>query len=180
MSADTGNMSNLFLAASGAQAVASGANAYAQSQAQRAQGKYVRQTAEDNALMAETQLKDVTRGRDKAIALRGKETAAMIARQQAAAVGQGVDVGSANVDTITGDTASAGAMDLDALDNDSWRRAWGLKAEAIQTRRAGRNARDAANFDARMTAATGGLQFGRDVLSGAYGAQQIKKKPKED
>lgn len=172
-----GSLANLYLAGAGVNAAAGAANSYAQSNAMRAQGQHVRQSAEDDALMRELQAKDVERAGGKAAAMKGKETSALIARQRAAAAGQGVDVGSQSVADLGADAAMFGAMDVETIDNNSWKTAWGMRAEAAQTRRAGRNARDAANFDARMTAATGGLQFGRDLLQAGYTYNQFGDAP---
>jgi hypothetical protein len=180
MGLEANGLSNLYLAASGIQAAGTAANTYAQVNAQRDMGRYQRQTAEEAALMAELQAKDVGKAADKAIAQRGLDTRAMIARQRAAAAGQGVDVASGSVVDITGDTAAYGAVDAEQIANNAFRSAWGLGAEASQTRQAGRNARDASRFNARMTAASGGLQFGREAIQGAYGAEMFRapKTPK--
>jgi hypothetical protein len=175
MGQEAGGMADLYLAASGGQALAGAGNAYVQSRAMRSQGKYARQTAEDDALMLELQTKSIDAKGARAQALRGKETAGMISRQRGAAAGQGVDVGSANVQSLAADEAGFGAQDVETIGNNTWASAWGVRSEAAQTRRAGRHARDAANFDARMTAATGGLQFGRDLLRAGYEYETFSK-----
>jgi len=175
MGVDAGGLANLFLAAQGVNAAAGVANSYVQSQALRSEGKYARQTAEEDALMRELQIRDVKRAGDRAAALRGLETRQLIGRQRAAAAGQGVDVSSASVQALAEEAAMFGALDAEAEMNNAWRAAWGLKAEAAQVRRAGRNARDAANFQARMSAVSGGLQAGRDLLQGAYGYSQFRE-----
>lgn len=175
MGAETGGLtSGLFLAGSGVNAAAGAANAYTQHRALRQQAGYIRQTAEEDALMRELQVKDVERAGDRAAALRGRETAALIASQQV----QGGPLDDGSILNITGDTAEFGALDAEMERNNAWREAWGLRANATNIRRAGRNARDAANFNARMTAATGGLQFGRDVLDGTYKAEMFRPAPK--
>jgi hypothetical protein len=176
MGLEANGLSNMFLAASGASAAAGLANSYTQANAQRQQGAYLRQTAEENALMTELERKDVEAAGRRASALKGRETAQAVSAQRVAAISQGIDIGSQNVQNLTGETSAYGALEREAIDNDVWRRAFGLTAEATNTRRAGRNQRDAANFNARMTLASGGLQFGRDALSGAYGYQQFRKK----
>lgn len=175
MGASAGGLSSLYLATSGVQAVSGAASAYSQSRATRMQGNYIRQTAEDDALMREIEAKQAEKQGGRAAALRGKETQALIGRQRAAAAGQGVGLESESVLDMTGDAAMFGAMDQEAEVNNAWARSWGLRADAAQTRRAGRNARNAARFDARQTAATGGLAFGRDVLQGVYGYENFRK-----
>jgi hypothetical protein len=178
MGAEAGGMADLYLAASGGQALAGAGNAYVQSRAMRAQGQYARQTAEDDALMLEMQSKSIDAKGARAQALKGKETQALLARQRAAASGQGVDVASASVQSLAADAAGFGAMDAETIGNNTWASAWGVRSEAAQTRRAGRHARDAANFDARLTAATGGLQFGRDLLQAGYEYERFSKPTK--
>lgn len=177
MGLEAGGLQNLYLAGAGINAAAGAAGSYAQSNAQRQQGRYLKQTANEDAAMRDLQVKDVERQGDRAAAMRGKGTADLIGRQQAAAAGQGVDVGSGTAGAIQEDAAAFGAMDVEMEKNNAWRAAWGLRAEAANTRRAGKNAKNAADFNARMTAATGGLQFGRDALRAGYEYDQFRKEP---
>lgn len=177
MGLEASGLSNLYLAASGAQAAAGVASSYAQARAQRAEGRYLKQTAEDDAAMRELQAKDAERQGGREAALKGKATQAMLSTQRVIAGKQGSSSDQSALD-VMGDTAMFGQMDRETIDNNAWRSAWGLRAEAAQTRRGGRNARDAARFNSRLTAATGGLQFGRDALQGAYGAAQFGTKGK--
>jgi hypothetical protein len=174
MSLDASNMSNLFLATSGIQAGAGAVSAYSQSNAIREQGNYQKQVANDNALMLELQAKEVEKQGGRAAALRGKETQALIGRQRVIA-GSGGSVSDQSVLDLTGDASMMGALDVESINNDTWRKAWGIRSEASQMRRAGKHANQAAKHESRQTAATGGLQFGRDAIQGAYGAQQLKK-----
>jgi hypothetical protein len=178
MGLEASGLSNLYLAASGVQAAAGATSAYAQSRAQRAEGRYLKQTAEDDAAMRELQAKDAERQGGRAAALKGKETQAMLSTQRVIAGKQGSSSDQSALD-VMGDTAMFGQMDRETIDNNAWRAAWGLRAEAAQTRRAGRHARDAARFNSQMTAATGGLQFGRDALQAGYGSMQFRKKKEE-
>ena len=177
--ASAGALADMYLAAQGGIALSGAANAYAQSTATRQQGKYLAQTAEQDALMQETALPSIRKAGDQAAAYRGLKTADLIGRQRVSAAGQGVDVGSQNVADAASEAAAFGAIDAEEEINNAWRQAFGVKVSATQTRRGGRDARSAANHEARMTAATGGLQFGRDVMQGAYGYEQFRKKPKE-
>jgi hypothetical protein len=176
MGLEASGLSNLYLAASGVQAAAGATSAYAQARAQRAEGRYAKQTADEDAAMRDLQAKDVGRQGARAAAMKGKETQAMLSTQRVIAGKQGSSSDQSALD-IMGDTAMFGQMDRETIDNNAWRSAWGLGAEATQTRRAGRNARNAGRFGSQMTAATGGLQFGRDAIQGAYGAAQFRKKP---
>lgn len=173
MGLEASGLSNLFLEASGVQAAAGAASSYAQARAQRAEGRYLKQTADEDAAMRELEAKEAERQGGRAAALKGKETQAMLSTQRVIAGRQGSSSDQSALD-IMGDTAMFGAMDRETINNNTWRSAWGLRAEATQTRRAGRNARDASRFGSQMTAATGGLQFGRDALQGAYGAAQFR------
>lgn len=178
MSLGPSGLSNLYIAASGVQAAAGATSSFAQARAQRAEGRYLKQTADEEAAMRELQAKDVERQAGRAAALKGKETQGMIGRQRAIAGSGGSSSDQTALD-IMGDTAMFGAMDVETIDNNAWRSAWGLRAEATQARRAGRNARDASRFDSRLTAATGGLQFGRDAVNAGYGSMQFRKKKEE-
>lgn len=175
MGLEASGLSNLYLAASGVQAAAGATSAYAQSRAQRAEGRYAKQTAYEDAALRDLQAKDVERQGGRAAALKGKETQAMLSTQRVIAGKQGSSSDQSALD-VMGDTAMFGAMDRETIENNTWRSAWGLGAEAAQTRRAGRHARDASRLGSRLTAATGGMQFGRDALQGAYGASQFRKK----
>lgn len=174
MGSEGGALGNLFLAAQGTQAVAGAANTYQSVMAQRAEGKFAKQAAYDEAAMAEVQAKDVAANAEREQALRGLRTRDIIAAQRAAAAGRGVDVNSQSVMDLNADEAMWGAMDTETLKNNAWRQVFGLQSEATNLRRAGKNAKQSANANARMTAATGGLQFGRDVMNGGYQYSQFR------
>lgn len=176
MGVQAGGLANMFLAAQGASAVAGAANSFVQARAMRQQGAYENQVALDNAAMLELQARDAEKAGERAAALRGLETRSLIERQRLAASGQGIDPDSGSVAALTGDTAAFGAMDAEMEANNAWRQAFGIRAEATGMRRAGRNARDASRFNARMTLASGGLQFGRDAIGAGYGYTQFRKK----
>lgn len=178
MGLEAGGLSNLFLAAQGVNAAAGLADTYQQVQAQRAQGSYAKQTANDQAAMAELQAKDADRAGDRAAALRGLETRDLIARQRAAAAGQGIETNAGSILNLTGDTAAMGALDVEMEKNNAWRQVFGLKSEAENLRTSGKNAKASANAKARMTAASGGLQFGRDVMSAGYQYGKFRDGPK--
>jgi len=175
MSISPAAMGNLFLAAQGTSALGAGAQGYVQGRAQRLQGNYEHQVAKDNAALLDLRAKDVERQGERAAAMKGLETKQLLSAQRAAAGGSGVDVASGSVQALAGETAEFGALEREAVTNDTWRKAWGLRAEATGMRRAGRNARDAGRFNARMSAVSGGLQAGRDLLQGAYGYQQFRR-----
>jgi hypothetical protein len=174
MGAEAGSLGNMFLAAQGVNAAAGVANTYQSVVAQRAEGKFAKQAAYDEAAMAELQSKDVAANAEREAALRGLRTRDIIAAQRAAAAGRGVDVNSGSVTDLGADEAMWGAMDVETLKNNAWRQVFGLQSEATNLRRGGKNAKDSANANARMTAASGGLQFGRDVMSGAYQYEQFR------
>jgi hypothetical protein len=176
MGLDAGSLSNMFLAGQTVNAAAGAANTYQSVVAQRAEGKYAKQIANDEAAMAELQAKDVSANAEREIALRGLRTRDIIASQRAAAAGRGIDVGSQSVSDLGADEAMWGAMDQETLKNNAWRQVFGLQSEATNLRRGGKHAQQSANANARMTAVSGGLQFGRDVMSGAYQAAQFREK----
>ena len=174
MGSEGGALGNMFLAAQGVNAAAGVANTYQSVVAQRAEGKFAKQAANDEAAMAELQAKDVSANSEREQALRGLRTRDIIEAQRAAAAGRGVDASSGSLQSLAGDEAMWGSMDVETLKNNAWRQVFGLQSEATNLRRSGKNAKDSANANARMTAAGGGLQFGRDVMSGAYQYSQFR------
>lgn len=174
MGAEGGSLANLFAVGQGVNAAAGAAQTYQSVVAQRAEGRFAKQAFKDEAAMTELQAKDVSANAEREAALRGLRTRDIIAAQRAAAAGNGVDVGSASVSALGADEAMYGAMDVETLKNNAWRQVFGLESEATNLRRSGKNAKNNANANARMTAVSGGLQFGRDVMSGAYQYGQFR------
>ena len=174
MGSEGGALGNMFLAAQGVNAAAGVANTYQSVMAQRAEGKFAKQAANDEAAMMELQAKDVSANSEREQALRGLRTRDIIEAQRAAAAGRGVDAASGSLQSLAADESMWGSMDVETLKNNAWRQVFGLQSEATNLRRSGKNAKDSANANARMTAASGGLQFGRDVMSGAYQYQQFR------
>lgn len=160
------SLSNVFLAAQGVNAAAGAVNTYQQVQAQRAQGSAQKQAAYDNAAMMELQARDAERQGERAAALRGLDTRAILDAQASAAAGQGVSVNSGSVQKVMSDASAFGNLDAEMEATNAWRRAFGMRSSAEYERRAGRDAKSAANYKARMSAAAGGLQFGRDLVEG--------------
>lgn len=180
MGLDAASLSNIYLASQSVNAAAGVANTYQQVQAERAQGRYAKQTAYDNAAMMELQAKDVDAAGDRAAAMRGLETRDLMGKQVTAAAGQGIDVsGGGTLDQILAETQGFGRLDAEMERNNAWRTAFGLRSDATNTRMAGKNAKASAVGRARMTAASGGLQFGRDALKTAYEYGQFRETPQK-
>lgn len=163
----------LALISGGVQTAGGLAGGYAQGTAMRAQGRYQRQVAHDNAAMADLQAADAERRGEYAASQRLAESTRLIAKQRVAGAGQNIDVNSGTMAQIQADTAALGAMDAEMERNNAWREAFGLRAEASGLRRAGSVAARDARFAAGQTLATAGLQGAQSMLQTAYLAQQL-------
>lgn len=172
--------STLALLAQTAQGTAALGSSVAQAGAIRAQGGYERSIQEENARLAEMQAQDAIRRGEEAAGARRREGRQLVGRQRAAAAGQGVAVNQGTAYDIQLATEAAAARDAETIRMNSFREAWASRVEAADRRAAGRNAESGARFASRMTAATGGMQFGRDLLSGAYLANQMRTPANDD
>lgn len=150
-------------------------NAAMQGVASHRMGRYEQMVANQNAANAELQAKSVIASGDRAAQEKLKQTRQLIAMQRVAAAGQGVEVDAGTGALINQDTAALGALDAEAIRNNAWRDAWGLRAEASQMRHAGRAARGRARMEVAQTAATGGIQFANDLMKGSALYERFKK-----
>lgn len=140
-------------------------NAYSQGESLKQQGKYQRDQYEFNARGAELQAKDaIKRGEKDAstVMTRGK---AVAGAQKVALAAQGIDIESGSAAELQADTKAAIAQDVQTVQNNAWREAWGYQFQALSLNSQGQMAEAAARNTARDTLLTGGAQ------AVGYGAQ---------
>lgn len=168
------------LALQGIQAAAGLTSSLSAGQAIRAQGKYEEDIARENAALAELAARQAEKRGAEAAQLRRREGHALIARQRAAAAGQGLVVGEGTAGQLEQDAAADTAEDAEAIRLDAMREAFGFRVQATNDRALGRAARIASRGQAAQTAATGGLQFGRDLLQGVALHETFKRIPEAE
>lgn len=160
-------------------AASTAANAYSNSQAERAAGDYQKGISDTNSRLSQLSASDavyrgekeateaVRRG-DKAAAATRRTTKRIVGAQRAAAGAQGIDVNSGSIADVTRETTYIGetesrdirlAAELDALTikNNAYLQAWGYKVQADEYSYTGRIAALTAKNRARSTLVTGGL-----------------------
>lgn len=161
------------MASAGTQAITTAGGAWAQSNAQSAQGEYEASGYEINARLSEAQAADARhRGKLDEKAHR-KDVKRLIGSQRAAMAAQGIDLEDGSALDVVGDTAAQGELDALTIRNNAWREAWGYETQAIDSRSRGRFASMASKAAARDTLITGGmkafghgLQFGSEYYKG--------------
>lgn len=162
-----GMVGGLFAASTAANAMSSASTAYSQSQAIKMQGNYQKNQLQFNAQVAGLQADDAISRGNKAAANKKRETKQIIGKQRAALAAQGIEVNSDTALLIQEDTAGLGAEDVQTIKNNAWREAFGYKVQATDYTGQAAFAQISSGFNARQTMLTGGLQFAKDVSSGA-------------
>lgn len=160
-------ISGAFGAMTGANALNSATTAYSQSQAIKTQGNYQKNQLQFNAQIADLQAQDAIRRGDKEVKNKKIQTKQMIGTQRAALAAQGIEVNDDSALLIQEDTAGLGAEDAASIKSAAWREAWGYKVQNVDYTGQANMAQISSGFNARQTLLTGGLQFARDVGSGA-------------
>lgn len=156
-------------AAFATQGIASVGNAYAQSQALKAQGNFQKQAFETNSHLAELQAEDAIKRGDKEAGQIKAKARQMIGTQRAALAAQGIDVNSGSARDIQEDTAAMSELDALTIKNNAFREAWGYKVQALDFRARGQFAELSARTQSRSTLLTGGMQaIGYGLQSGYY------------
>lgn len=145
------------LAVSGMQAASGIGNAYAQSQAIKAQGAYQENIARINQRFAETQSNDALKRGKKEESLVKSAVKQTIGSQRAAIAGQGISLDSDTASQIIEDTRLKGSADIQTIKNNAWREAWGYKVQALGASIAGEWAGLSSRQNAKNTLITGGL-----------------------
>lgn len=132
--------------------------AYAQSQAQRAQGDYQNQMAQTNAKFAGLQAADAISRGDQAATIQGQKTQGLLADQRAGMAAQGIDLSSGSAAEVQKDSSAMGALDALTIRNNAFREAWGYQMQGANFQAQGAFASMAGNNSANMSLLTGGLQ----------------------
>lgn len=168
MGSEAGGYADLAFISRGVAAAGPLGSGFVQGRALREEGSYQRQVLEDRAAMAELQGKDARRrGEEEAAAVR-RRTRQVIGSQRAAAAGQNLEVDAGSAAQLQADAAAVGALDAETARNNAWREEFGLRAEADELRLAGRIAEQDGKYRGRMTAATGGLLFAKELMEGGH------------
>lgn len=148
------------------------ADAFTQYSAGNAQGEFTKQAYETNARYAELEAADaLKRGHSAAIQQR-KRTKQLVGAQRAALAGSGVEVSSGSGLDLQMEADEMGRLDAMTIENNAFREAWGLKAQASEMRYQGKIAKSAAKFTANQTLISGGM---KSIYYGsqAFGSNKI-------
>jgi len=157
----------------GLQGVLSINQAVQQSKAIKAQAKYQKQMADQNAKMAETQAQDALARGDRSAQDVKKQGQRVIGAQRVALAAQGINLDSGTALELQQDTAAQAARDAVTVRNNAWREAWGYKVEAINQTAQGAFIQATAKSQSAFTLMTGGAQaigYGAQGLQGYQGA----------
>lgn len=141
-----------------------------------AQGDFTRASYETNAKYAEMQADDVIKRGKIATSQQRKKTKQFIGAQRAALAAQGVEVNSGSGLMLQEEAMEMGAADARTIENNAFREAWGMRAQASEMRFQGKVQQMASKFAARNAALVGGtkaISYG----VGMMGSNQIKTQP---
>lgn len=139
-----------------------------------AQGDYTRSAYETNARYAEMQADDVIKRGKVASNLQRKKTKQLVGAQRAALAAQGIEVNSGSGLQLQEEAMEMGAADARTIENNAFREAWGMRAQASEMRFQGRVQQMANKYAARnavLVGATKAFAYGAD----AFGSNKIKK-----
>lgn len=159
---------SLLFASAASQGFSSVGGAYAQSQAQRAQGDVTKTLFDENSKFADLQADDAIRRGNTAAMEAKRRTDDMVGTQRAGFAGQGVDVNSGSAAEVQGDTRAMGALDMVTLKNNAYREAMGYRVSALDYNFRGNMAKMAGDNEASQTMLTGGLRALQSGLEAGY------------
>lgn len=140
-----------------AQAGLSIVNTAQQYQAAGMEGKFEQQQNNLNAGFSRLEAQDALRRGGLDAALARRRGVMVKGTQREALAGQNVDVGSGTPGALVEETGQVAEDDAQAIENDAWREAWGLRAKADSYEAAGRMAKLEARNKRRSTILTGGM-----------------------
>ena len=147
-----------------------------QATAIRDQGAYARTVGDMNAKIAEQQAQDALKRGDTAASEHSKRVKVLLGSQRTAMAASGVDSGYGTNLDIQGETRDMGSKDILTIKNNAAREAWGYAVTANNYRTQGQLDEIGANFKAKSTILTGGMQFASG-LAQAGNAYEGKSKP---
>lgn len=146
--------------------VAEVAGAYTQSEAIRAQGAVASRFRRTQAAWAEAQARDALRRGHLEESRVRQATKQMIGTQRARLAAGGVFVGGGSAMDLQRETAALGAIDAMTARNNAFREALGYEREALTLEYESDEVRRASRAKARLTLATGGVEFLRGTAGG--------------
>lgn len=152
----------------GASAIMTGATAYSQSRAQKAEGAYQSQMYEANSRIANIQAEDAIMRGDQEASKHKTQVKKLIGSQRASLAAQGVDINSGSALDVQADTAALGAEDEQTIKNNAWREAWGYKVQASDYLNSATFARLSSKNAAKNTILTAGMNIASDAGKGYY------------
>lgn len=149
-------------------AIMTGATAYSQSRAQKAEGAYQSQIYEANARLADLQAEDAISRGDAEAKKHNTQVKKLIGSQRAAFAAQGIDINSGSPLDVQADTAALGAEDEQTIKNNAWREAWGYKVQASDYRNSGAFSLLSSKNAAKNTVLTAGMNIAGDASNAYY------------
>jgi len=153
-----------------------------QARAMKAQGAFRKQQADANARMAMIQSDAALESGDRAAGVARRKGSAIEGAQKLAAAAQGIDINAGSALDLQLETQQMSEIDVNTIKNNAWREAWGYRAQADNLTGQGNMAASSANFNARSTVLTGGIQAGGYALQGlaAYSRGQTAQSKVDD
>ncbi len=173
------DFSTIALASGATQAGAGIANGYTQSNAIQAQSSYDKAAAAENARILERQAADAEERGAKDASLIGRRASQIQGAQQARLAAQGLDVTSGSAVDYQAETGVMSEMDKLTARNNAVREAYGYRSQARAVRSGASLEAMAARGAARSTLLQSYTSGAKDVVLGAYYADQMKGLPKK-
>lgn len=156
------------------QAISATTSAYSESEAQKVQGAYAKQTADANAHLLDMRARDAKERGALAENQQLSKVDQMVSTQRAAQAASGVDINSGSAASVRSSTKMMGELDALTIKNNAWREAWGYQVESNNQKEQGDFSNLTARSQANNTLLTGGLK------GIGYGAQAVEKYPTKD
>lgn len=161
----------------GVKAIGDVAGGVMDSNAQREQAKYQKYQSETNARLAEGQAADAIKEGDYEANALSKRAGALRGTQRTSYAAQGINVNTGVAAEVQSDTDALSKIDEARIKENAWRKAWGYKVEALNTRTKGELAYIGGNQAATTTLLTGGMRGLGSLLdsgraAGLYGKEK--------
>jgi len=162
----------MFAASAGLNGISSIGNAYAQSQAIKAQTAYQTSLANINKNFADMASDEALKRGAADVAKVQKQVRVIRGSQRAALAAQGIDIGTGSALEIQRDTENQAAKDIVTIKNNAFRESFGYKVSALEATHSGKFAELTGAFQSKMTLLTGGM----DALTGGLKSYATYKK----
>ena len=155
--------------------IGSMANSFAQASAIQGSADYQMTLATINNRFAEVQSRDILKTANKNAIEHGKNIKRLVGAQRASFAGSNILVGDGTAADIQDQTIEIGMEEQTRIRNNAWKQAFGIRAQASAQLLAARNAKEAADFQARTTLVSGAIA-GIGGIAGAFsGAGNFSK-----